>query len=272
MSACIVTSPPTCPSTSPHPPPSRSRLRRLHPAHRPGVPADHAGRRPGERAGGRRPPRHPPARRPGGGRRWWWTTGVGRRALRAGTSDESTSSATCGPAGTASRTRSPDRRAEFAGLTGHDAARRRSALGRPRLAYVPGSSLPTDGAVATLLARQGVCRDYAHLVIALLRALDMPARLVGGLRAGALPDGLPRRRRGLRRRRLARRRRHGAGPAHEPACAIATGRDAADTAFLRHHGGAGTSTSEVGAVADVLPDDDVVTWLKRGSTITSRRC
>lgn len=47
-----------------------------------------------------------------------------------------------------------------------------------RLSYVPGSSGPTDGAVDTLLSRAGVCRDYAHLVVALLRASDVPARLV----------------------------------------------------------------------------------------------
>ena len=46
-----------------------------------------------------------------------------------------------------------------------------------QLTYVPGSSGPTDGAVDTMLKRRGVCRDYAHLVIALLRSLDVPARL-----------------------------------------------------------------------------------------------
>ena len=39
------------------------------------------------------------------------------------------------------------------------------------------SSDPIDGAVDTLLAGKGVCRDYAHLVIALLRAVNVPARL-----------------------------------------------------------------------------------------------
>ncbi len=33
-----------------------------------------------------------------------------------------------------------------------------------RLNYVPGSSDPIDGAVDTLLAGAGVCRDFAHLV------------------------------------------------------------------------------------------------------------
>ena len=36
-----------------------------------------------------------------------------------------------------------------------------------RLAYVSGSSLPTDGATRTLLNRRGVCRDYSHLCVAL---------------------------------------------------------------------------------------------------------
>ena len=34
-----------------------------------------------------------------------------------------------------------------------------------QLQYLPGSSGPTDGAVDTLLAAKGVCRDYAHLAI-----------------------------------------------------------------------------------------------------------
>ena len=46
-----------------------------------------------------------------------------------------------------------------------------------RLDYVPGSSTVTDGASDTLLGGAGVCRDYSHLTIALLRALDVPARL-----------------------------------------------------------------------------------------------
>ena len=37
---------------------------------------------------------------------------------------------------------------------------------------------PTGGAVETLEAGAGVCRDYAHVTAALLRALDIPARLV----------------------------------------------------------------------------------------------
>ena len=56
-----------------------------------------------------------------------------------------------------------------------------------RLAYVSGSSRPTDGAVRTLLARQGVCRDFAHACVALLRGLGIPARLVSVYAPGLEP-------------------------------------------------------------------------------------
>ncbi|WP_233517756.1 transglutaminase-like domain-containing protein [Geodermatophilus marinus] len=82
-----------------------------------------------------------------------------------------------------------------------------------RLTYSAGASRPVDTAVDTLLAGRGVCRDYAHLTATLLRALEVPARLVAVYAPGLDPDGLPRRRGGRRRRRLARRRRHAAGPA-----------------------------------------------------------
>ena len=56
-----------------------------------------------------------------------------------------------------------------------------------RLSYVPGSSDPIDGAADTLLAGSGVCRDYAHLVIALLRSVNVPARLVSVYAPGCQP-------------------------------------------------------------------------------------
>ena len=56
-----------------------------------------------------------------------------------------------------------------------------------QLYYVSGSSRPTDGATQTLLLRQGVCRDFAHLVIALLRARNVPARLVAVYAPGLSP-------------------------------------------------------------------------------------
>jgi transglutaminase-like putative cysteine protease len=46
------------------------------------------------------------------------------------------------------------------------------------LAYTPGSSNGSTTATDTFLSRQGVCRDYAHLLISLCRAADIPARMV----------------------------------------------------------------------------------------------
>ncbi|WP_417690861.1 transglutaminase-like domain-containing protein [Roseibium sp.] len=44
------------------------------------------------------------------------------------------------------------------------------------LTYVPGSSNSETTAIDTFATRQGVCRDYAHLVCALARAASIPAR------------------------------------------------------------------------------------------------
>ena len=45
------------------------------------------------------------------------------------------------------------------------------------LSYVPGSSTVDTTALDTFHDRAGVCRDYAHLMIALARAADIPARI-----------------------------------------------------------------------------------------------
>jgi transglutaminase-like putative cysteine protease len=127
-----------------------------------------------------------------------------------------------------------------------------------QLSYVPGSSRPTDGAVETLLQRQGVCRDYAHLVIALLRALDVPARLTSVYAPGLDPMDF-----------------HAVAEAaiegvwyvvdatllapRKSLVRISTGRDAADTAFLSsYRGNVELAELEVMAVVNGdLPDDNV---------------
>ena len=48
------------------------------------------------------------------------------------------------------------------------------------LKYVSGSTNASTGACDVLILRSGVCRDYAHLAIALCRALCIPARYVSG--------------------------------------------------------------------------------------------
>jgi transglutaminase-like putative cysteine protease len=55
------------------------------------------------------------------------------------------------------------------------------------VAFVPGSSRGTTTAEDTLRDRQGVCRDFAHLMIALCRAVNIPARFTTGLDYGADP-------------------------------------------------------------------------------------
>jgi len=123
--------------------------------------------------------------------------------------------------------------------------------------YEAGSSLPTHGALDTLLGGQGVCRDFAHLVVALLRARDVPARVAAVYAPGlspmdfhavaeALVDGTWR---VVDATLLAPR---------TSLVRIATGRDAADTAFLTVIGGTADLVAlDVGAVVDGdLPSDD----------------
>jgi len=55
------------------------------------------------------------------------------------------------------------------------------------LDYRFGSSNGGTTATDTFLSRQGVCRDYAHLLIALCRAGDIPARMVSAYALGLDP-------------------------------------------------------------------------------------
>jgi transglutaminase-like putative cysteine protease len=49
-----------------------------------------------------------------------------------------------------------------------------------QLDYTPGSTNGMTTAADVLLQRTGVCRDYAHLAIALCRGIGIPARYVAG--------------------------------------------------------------------------------------------
>ncbi|CUR57250.1 Transglutaminase domain-containing protein [metagenome] len=147
---------------------------------------------------------------------------------------------------------------EFAGVHDGELLEAVSSWVGTRLVYVPGSSGPTDGATETLLGGAGVCRDYAHLVIALLRALRVPARLTAVYAPGCDPMDF-----------------HAVVEAHVAdgwyvvdATALAprtslvrigTGRDAADTAFMTTVAGRSElNSSFVTAVADAgLPADDL---------------
>ena len=59
---------------------------------------------------------------------------------------------------------------------------------RARTKFQPGTSGINTSALETLEHRAGVCRDFAHLTIALLRALNYPARFVTGVDYGAPLD------------------------------------------------------------------------------------
>jgi transglutaminase-like putative cysteine protease len=158
----------------------------------------------------------------------------------------------------------PTAASEFAGLEGQELLHSVIRWVNEKLTYVTGSSLPTDGAVRTMLGRQGVCRDFAHLSIALLRALNVPARLAAVYAPGLSPMEL-----------------HAVAEAlvddtwwvvdatqrapRQSLLRVATGRDAADTAFLTSFGPPTTLTGlEVTAVVDEfeLDNPDLLTQLR----------
>lgn len=56
------------------------------------------------------------------------------------------------------------------------------------VAFTPNSSNSKTSAVDTLVEQVGVCRDFAHLMIALCRALNIPARFTTGTDYGADPS------------------------------------------------------------------------------------
>ncbi len=153
--------------------------------------------------------------------------------------------------------------AEFSGLTGKELLDGVSSWVGHQLVYVSGSSRPIDGAVDTFLARAGVCRDFAHLVVALLRALDVPARLAAVYAPGLSPMDF---------HAVAEAQLDGVWNVVDATTLaprssmlrIATGRDAADTAFLTTLAGGLTLTDiEVVAVAvDGLPADDMTTLVQ----------
>ena len=111
--------------------------------------------------------------------------------------------------------------------------------------------------MSTLLAGQGVCRDFAHLVVGILRGCDTPARLASVYAPGLQPMDF---------HAVAEAFVDGRWVVVDATCLaprasmlrIATGRDAADTAFLTTTGDrVDMGWLEVMAITDgPLPDDD----------------
>jgi len=127
-----------------------------------------------------------------------------------------------------------------------------------RLYYTTGSTTSVDDALVPMGTGQGVCRDYAHLVVTVFRALGMPARYVSVYAPGLSPmdahavvevavDGVWR---VFDATRLAPR---------ASMVRIGTGRDAADTAILTALGGSSQPAAfTVLATSDPhLPVEDI---------------
>ena len=127
-------------------------------------------------------------------------------------------------------------RSLFTGLTGSALLNAVAEYVNTTLTYSPANTTPTDSAVTTLNTQHGVCRDFSHLTIALLRAMDVPARYVACYAPGLVPMDF-----------------HAVTEAFidgawhvvdttgltDPTALvrISSGRDAADCAFLTFHGG-----------------------------------
>jgi transglutaminase-like putative cysteine protease len=127
--------------------------------------------------------------------------------------------------------------ATFAGLEGGTRITAICDWVAANLRYVPGASNAATTAADTFIRREGVCRDYAHLVITLARASAIPARIASVYALGVKPQDF---------HAVAEVFVGGewhlvdaTGMAEEPAMAkIGIGRDAADVSFLTTYGNA----------------------------------
>jgi transglutaminase-like putative cysteine protease len=127
--------------------------------------------------------------------------------------------------------------AEFAGLEGGArVAAIRDWIER-YFSYVPGVSNADTTATDSFVRRQGICRDYAHVLIALLRASGIPARIASVYALGVEPEDFH----AVGEVFLAGEWHlvDATGMAEEAGMAkIGVGRDAADVAFLTAYGNA----------------------------------
>lgn len=78
--------------------------------------------------------------------------------------------------------------AEFGGLEGGARVMAMRDWIEDRFEYVPGVSNADTTATDTFVRRQGVCRDYAHVLITLVRASGIPARMASVYALGVEPQ------------------------------------------------------------------------------------
>ncbi len=128
---------------------------------------------------------------------------------------------------------------------------------RHRIGYVPGSGTVHDSAEDTLLTGVGTCRDFAHLGIALCRATGVPARFAAVYAPGLTPMDFHAVFEAFAEGRWCVYDPTGLAP-RASLVRIATGRDAADAAFVAVTGGiAELQSIEVTAIAHpFLPELD----------------
>lgn len=127
--------------------------------------------------------------------------------------------------------------ADFGGLQGGARVMAIRDWIRDKLAYVAGSSDASTGALETYVARRGVCRDFAHLMISLTRASSIPARFASVYALGVEPQDF---------HAVAEVFLDGAWYLVDPTgmaeaeemAKIGIGRDAADVSFLTSYGAA----------------------------------
>jgi transglutaminase-like putative cysteine protease len=78
--------------------------------------------------------------------------------------------------------------AEFAGLEGGPLVLAMRDWIEQHFSYVPGVSNAETTATDTFVRRQGICRDYAHVMITLARAAEIPARMASVYALGVKPE------------------------------------------------------------------------------------
>ncbi|MFC0389561.1 transglutaminase domain-containing protein [Muricoccus vinaceus] len=123
-----------------------------------------------------------------------------------------------------------------------------------RITYLRGASSPTTTATDTLLSGAGVCRDFAHLSVALCRALGIPTRFVSAHAPGLVPPDFH----AVFEAFLGGKwwlfdATRQASP--DVLVRIGQGRDAAEAAFAEIHGAATPTTMSIRA--EVLEGPDV---------------
>lgn len=128
---------------------------------------------------------------------------------------------------------------EFGGLTGGARVEAMREWIAQHFTYAPGASGPSTTARDSFVERRGVCRDYAHVLVAFARAGGIPARYASCY----APDVAPQDFHALAQVWLSDGNRGrwipvdatGMARADETAL-IGVGRDAADVSFLTHFG------------------------------------